>query len=159
VDVMTGPTPDEAAAALAELDAGRRAVAAEERRHVPVLLGAWSALALLDYAAKDHLPDRRARWAVSGLCGAAALGLGLLDQRDRPVQPISVDPADTGPRAAAPMVLAITGWAVAERLLVLGLRRSGAARPNTLAGIALAASRPLAYLGVRRLLPRPRTDD
>ena len=114
---MDGPTPDEAAAALAELDAGRRAVAAEERRRVPVLLGAWSALVLIDYAAKDHVPDRRVRRMVSGLCAATTLGLGLLDHRATPVQPISVDPADTGPRAAAPMVLAMAGWAAAERLL------------------------------------------
>ncbi|MCO1657479.1 hypothetical protein [Pseudonocardia humida] len=155
---MTVPTPDEATAALAELAAGRRAVAAEERRRVPVLLGAWSALALLDYAAKDHVPDRRVRRLITGLCQVTTLGLGLLDHRARPVQPVSVDPADTGPRAAAPMAVALAGWVVAERLLVRGLRRSGAAHPNTLAGIALAVGRPVGYLGVQRLLPRPRTD-
>jgi hypothetical protein len=155
---MDVPTRHEASAALDELAAGRRAVETEEKRRLPVLLGAWSALVLLDYAAKDHVPDRRVRRVVSGLCAATTLGLGLLDHRTRPVQPVSVDPADTGPRAAAPLVVAVAGWAVAEQLLVRGLRRSDATHPNTLAGIALAIGRPIGYLGVQRLAPRPRTD-
>ena len=155
---MTEPSRSEAAAALEELAAGRRAVAAEERRRAPVLLGAWSVLAFLDYAAKDHVPDRRTRRAVTAVCQTAAVGLGLLDARARTVQPVSVDPADTGPRAAAPLAIAIAGWAVAERLLVHGLRRSRVTHPNTVAGLALAVGRPLAYLGVLRLTPRPRAD-
>jgi hypothetical protein len=83
----------------------------------------------------------------------------MLDHQARPVQPISVDPAETGPRAAAPMGVALAGWTVAERLLVRGLRRSSVSHPNTLAGIALAIGRPIGYLGVQRLTPRPRTDD
>jgi len=96
---------------------------------------------------------------VSGLCAATTLGLGLLDHRANPVQPISVDPADTGPAAAGPLVLAVAGWAVAERLLVRGIRRSRATHPNTLAGVVLAVVRPLGYLAVQRLTPRPRTGD
>ncbi|TQM01625.1 hypothetical protein FB558_8518 [Pseudonocardia kunmingensis] len=155
---MNMPTKDAASRDLEELAAGRRAIDAEGQRRLPVLLGAWASLVFLDYAAKDHVPDRRVRWAVTALCQAATLGLGLLDSRSRPVQPISVDPADTGPRAAAPMAAALVGWGVAERLLVHGLRRSHLPYPNTLVGLILAVGRPAGYLGVLRLAPRPRTD-
>jgi hypothetical protein len=153
---MDGPTRDEATAALDELAAARRAVASEGTRGLPALLGAWSALQLIDYAAKDHLPDRRAQRLVSVVCAAATLGLGLADHRSRPVQPISVDPADFTPRGSARMVAAIAGWAVAERLMVHGLRRSRLRHPNTAAGLALAVLRPAAYVATMKLAPRPR---
>ncbi|MDQ3151225.1 MAG: hypothetical protein M3R63_05685 [Actinomycetota bacterium] len=152
---MDMPTPDEAAAALAELEAGQRAVATAEARGLPVLLTACSMFVLADYAAKDVLAGRRARWAVSAICQLATLSLVLLDLDRTPVQPVSVDPADLGPRAAAPFIAAIVGCALAERVLVVGLRCSGVRRPNTLAGVALALARPVAYLGIQRLLPRP----
>jgi hypothetical protein len=155
---VTEPSRSEAAAALEELAAGKRAVADEERRRRLVLSGAWSALVLLDYGAKDLVLDRRTRWLVTVSCRAASIGVGLLVDRSRTVQPISVDPADTGPWAAAPMAVALAGWLVAERLLVLGLRRSRLARPNTVAGLVLALCRPAAQRGVLRLAPRPRTD-
>jgi hypothetical protein len=144
---MGGPTRDEAAAALDELAAGRRATAAAESRGLPVLLGAWSLLVFVDYAAKDHVGQ------------AATLGLGLMDNRSRPVQPISPDPAEVGPRALVPMAGAAVGWALAERVIVVGLRRSRLRRPNTLAGLVLAVSRPLGYVGMLRLTPRPKSDD
>jgi hypothetical protein len=156
---MGGPTRDEAAAALDELAAGRRATAAAEIRGLPVLLGAWSLLVFVDYAAKDHVADRRVRWLVTALCQAATLGLGLLDNRSRPVQPISPDPVEVGPRAVVPMVGAAVGWALAERVIVLGLRRSRLSRPNTLAGLVLAVGRPIGYVGMLRLTPRPKSDD
>lgn len=156
---MSGPTRDEAAAALDELAAGRRATAAAETRGLPMLLGAWSLLAFVDYAAKDHIADRRVRWLVTALCQAATLGLGLLDNRSRPVQPISPDAAEVGPRALAPMVGAAVAWTLAERVIVLGLRRSRLSRPNTRAGLVLAVGRPLGYVGMLRLTPRPKSDD
>jgi hypothetical protein len=152
---MSMPTENEAAAALQELAAGRQAVNTEQRRRLPVLLGAWSALVFLDYAAKDAVPDRRARRLVTGVCWTAAVGIGLLDSRTNPIQPVSVDPNETGPKAAAPMAGALLGWAIAERLIVAALRRSRLTRPNTAAGLVLAVGRPLGYLGVLRLTPKP----
>lgn len=149
------PTPDEAAAALAELEAGQRTVATAETRGLPALLTAYSVFVLADYAAKDLLAARRARWAVSAVCQLSTLSLALLDMDRTPVQPVSLDPADLEPRAAVRFIAAILGWALAERALVVGLRRSRVRRPNTLAGGALALVRPAAYLGIRRLLPRP----
>lgn len=156
---MDRPTPDEAAAALAELAAGQRAVAAAEARGLPVLLTACSMFVLADYAAKDFLADRRARWAVSVVCQLSTLSLGLLDLDRTPVQPVSVDPADLGPPSATRFIAAMLGWALAERVLVVALRRSRVRRPNTLAGVALALARPVAYIGVQRLLPRPGRHD
>lgn len=153
---MSGPTPEEASAALEELTAGRRAVAAAERRSLPVLLAAWSVLVLVDYAAKDHVADRRVQRLVTGACQLSTVAIGLVDHSLDPVQPVSVDPEDVGPRAAAPIAAALVGWALAERLVVGGLRRSGVRWPNTLAGAVLAIGRPAGYLGLLRLLPRPR---
>lgn len=152
---MDIPTPDEAEAALAELEASRLAIAAAEARGLPVLLTACSMFALVDYAAKDFLADRRAKRVVSVVCQLAVLSVGLLHLDRTPVQPVTVDPADLGPRAATPFIAAMVGWAVAERVLIVTLRRSRVRRPNTLAGVALALARPVAYLGVMRLLPRP----
>lgn len=155
---MHKPTPDEAAASLRELRAGRRAIADAEARGLPVLLSACSVSVLADYVGKDLLARRGARWAVTAICQLSALGVGLRLGRT-PVRPVSVDPADLGPRAAAPFMAALVGWALAERVLVFALRRSRLRRPNILAGVTLAFARPLAYLGVRRLLPRPGRDD
>jgi len=140
------------------LAAERRAVAAAETRRLPVLLGAWSVLVFLDYAAKDHVADRRVQRAVTHLCQVSTVGLGILDQWHRPVQPVSVDPEDLGPRAAAPIAAALVGWALAERLIIRGLRRSDARWPNTRAGLVLAVGRPAGYVGLQRLMPRPRSD-
>lgn len=149
------PTPDQAAAALAELEAGQRTVATAEARGLPVLLTACSVLVLVDYAAKDLLTSRRTKRVVSAVCQLSALSLGLLDLARTPVQPVSVDPGDLGPRAAAPFIAAMVGWVLAERILVRRLRGSRVRRPNTLVGVTLALTRPVAYLGVQRLLPRP----
>ena len=108
-----------------------------------------------DYAAKDLLAGRPAKWVVTAICQLSGLSLGLLDLDRTPVQPVSVDPAELGPRAAAPFVAALAGWAVTERILVLGLRHSRFRRPNTISGVVLALTRPVAYLGVQQLLPRP----
>lgn len=58
---MDLPTREEAVAALAELEAGRRAVVDAEARGLPVLLTSCSALVFADYAAKDFFHDRRAK--------------------------------------------------------------------------------------------------
>lgn len=154
---MTRPTSEEASAALGELAAGRRAVAAAERRGLPVLLAAWSLLVLVDYAAKDHIPDRRVRRMMTGACQVATVALGMVDHAVKPVQPVSVDPADVGPRAAAPIAAALIGWTVTERLVITGLRRSGLRWPNTVAGVVLAIGRPAGYVGLLRLVPRPKS--
>ncbi len=152
---MDVPTPDEAAMALSELRAGRRATVAAAARGLPVLLAASSVAVLADYVAKDLLAGRRARWSVTVVCQLSTLSIGLLEVYRSPVQPVSVDPADLGPRAATPFIAAVVGWALAERVLIVALRRSRVRRPNTLSGVVLAVARPLAYLRVQRLLPRP----
>lgn len=153
---MTNPSRADVEAALDELVAAQRAVTREGRRGLPVTLTACSVLVVLDYAAKDHVVDRGARRAVSTLCAAGALAITLLDQRASPVQPLSVDPADLGPRAAAPGLALAAGWAITERALITGFRRSRLGRPNTVAGVALAILRPALYLAARRLMPTPR---
>lgn len=149
------PSRDDAEAALGEIDSARRAVAAEDGRGLPVLLAAWSVLVVIDYGAKDHVPDRAVRRGVSALCAAATLGIGLQDNRSRRVQPVSVDPADVGIRAAAAMMAALAVWGVGERLVIHGLRASRLRRPNTVAGAILAVTRPAGYLGVLRVMPKP----
>lgn len=96
----THPSRDDAEAALGEIEAARRAVTAEKNRGQPIML-AYSALVAIDYAAKDHMPSRSAQRGISILCAATTLGIGFLDIRSRQVQPVSVDPDDLGPRAAA----------------------------------------------------------
>ena len=154
---MNEPTRQEAESALAELEAGRRAVEAAEKRGLPVLLTGWSTLVLLDYIAKDHVPDRRARLAISGTCAVATLAMGMLDHSSNPVQPVDVGGTPPDSDAAKRLGATLLGWALAERVLVLGLRRSGIRRPNTLAGITLAFCRPLGYLALRRLLADTRS--
>ncbi len=149
---MDEPTSREAKSALAELEAGRRAVDAAEKRGLPVLLTGWSALVLLDYVSKDHVPGRRAQLAISGTCAVATLAMGVLDHNANPVQPVDVGGMSQDSDAARRLSAALLGWTLAERSLVLGLRRSGIRWPNTLAGIALAIGRPLGYLHLRRLL-------
>jgi hypothetical protein len=148
---LSKPGKEDAADALTELRAGRTAVEAAERQGLPVLLGAWSTLILLDYSAKDHVPDRRTRLAVSGLCVAATLALGTLNSRATPTQPVQGGERGSDRRVAQRLAAVLLGWVVAERLLIIGLRRSGLHRPNTVAGALLAAERPLGYLGLRRM--------
>lgn len=150
----THPSRDDAAAALGEIEAARRAVAAESNRNPPIVL-AYSALIAVDYAAKDHMPSRRAQRGISILCAVTTLGIGLLDIRSRQVQPVSVDPDDLGPRAYSPMIVSMAGWTVAERLLIRSLRRSRLRHPNTAAGAILAVTRPAAYLLMMRMTPKP----
>ena len=124
-----------------------------------MLLTACSLFVLADYAAKDLLAGRGPKRTVSAVCQLSTLGVALFNVDRTPVQPVSVDPTDLGPRAATPFIAAMVGWALAERVLVVALRRSRVRWPNTLAGVALALSRPVAYLGVQRLLPRPGRHD
>jgi len=152
---VTVPEQNEAAAALAELETGKKVVANAEVRARRTLLATYSVSALTDYLAKDLLVSRRAKWAVTAGCQISLLGAALWDLERNPVQPVSLDPADVGPRAAAPFFGAMLGWALAERLLVVGLRRSRSPRPNTLVGGVLAVIRPIAYVSVMRLIPRP----
>lgn len=152
---MDHRTPAQAAAALADLGTAERAVRRAQTRGLPLLLVAEGVLVLVDYAAKDLLPGRRARHAVTAACVLTSLAVGMRDIRRTPVQPVSVDPDDLGPRAARPFLAALGCWVVAERVLVHGLRRSRLHRPNLAIGLVLAAGRPLAHLGTTRLLPRP----
>lgn len=46
-------------------------------------------------------------------------------------------------------------WGVAKRLVIRGLRASRLRRPNTVAGAILAVTRPVGYVLVERLTPRP----
>jgi hypothetical protein len=149
---MSKPSKVDAADALAELRTGRAAVEAAEKQGLPVLLGAWSTLVLLDYSAKDHMPDRRARLAVSALCVTATLALGALNSRATPIQPVQVGERGSDRRATRKLAAVLLGWVVTERLLIIGLRRSRLRRPNTIAGAVLAVERPLGYLGLRRML-------
>ena len=156
-DPRSDLTPEEASAALGELAAGQRAVSAAERRGRPALVGALSVLTLVDYGAKDHVADRRVRRLVSGACQLAGIAITVVDHSVNPVQPfVVVDPDDDDePPAVATTIAALVGWLVAERLIVVGVRRSGVRWPNTLAGVLLAIGRPVAYIGLVRLLPRP----
>lgn len=149
------PNRQDAQAALGEIDSARRAVAAENDRALPVVLAAWSILVAIDYTAKDLVPERAAQRWVSALCAVATIGIGLLENRSRQVQPISVDPDDVGARAVVPMLASMAVWGVAERLVVRGLRASRLRRPNTVAGAILAVTRPAGYVVVERLTPRP----
>lgn len=154
---MSAPQPsrDDANAALGEIEAARRAVAVATNRGHRIMLVAFSTLVVVDYAAKDHLPERGAQRGVSALCAMATLAIGLVDLRSRQVQPVSVDPDDLGPRVAAPMLASLALWTVAERLLIRGLRRSRLRLPNTIAGVILAVARPAAYLLMMRMAPKP----
>lgn len=155
---MNEPTKQDAELALAQLEAGRHAVEAAEKRGLPVLLAGWSTLVLLDYISKDHVPDRRAQHAISGICAVATLAMGMLDHRSNPVQPVDVGGTRPDSDLAKRLGAALLGWALAERAVIMGLRRSGVRSPNTLAGITLAIGRPLGYLGLRRLLTDTRSD-
>lgn len=152
---MPDPTPSEAAAALTELIDADRAVRRAETDRLPLVLAAHSVLVAVDYAAKDLLTDRVARRAVSAGCLVLALAVAAHETHRSRVQPVSVDPDDLGPRAAAPLMAATAAWYLAERILVACVRRSRVGRPNLLIGATLAVTRPLGYLGVQRLLPRP----
>jgi hypothetical protein len=151
-DSADAPTPEAAARALAEVEARRRLVEAEHRRHVPFELAVWSAALLLDYAAKDVLPGRRRRLAATALCqlaGAAALALN--PPRVRPWWRHEGD-QDEGSRDLL-ILFAACGYAlVVERGLVWALRRSRLRRPNTVAGLVLAVTRPATTAMVYRRL-------
>lgn len=149
------PASEEAAVALAELEAGKRATADAEVRGRRALLTTYSVSVLVDYIAKDLFVSRRAKLSVTAGCQLSALGAALLDMERSPVQPVSVDPADVGLRAAAPFLGALLGWPLAERVLVGGVRRSRLRWPNVLVGVTLALVRPVAYVSVMRLVPRP----
>lgn len=147
------PTPEDAAAAVAEVESARRAVEAADRHGVAVMLTATSVLTFLDFAAKDEIADPRRRLAASVVIQAAVLGISLLDARGKQVTPYL--PGD-GPQPALAMKFAgvTLGWYAAERLTVHLLRRSHLKRPNTVAGLVLAISRSAGYLAVTTMLPR-----
>jgi hypothetical protein len=149
------PTPEAAARALAEVEARRRLVEAAHWRHVPFESAVWSAALLLDYAVKDLLSSRRRRLAATALCQlAGAAVLALNPPRVRPWWRHKGDP-DEGTRDIL-LLFALGGYAlVVERALVWGLRRSRLRRPNTVAGIVLAVTRPTATAIVQRRLFGP----
>lgn len=150
---MTTPTPDDAAAAVAEIDAARSAVGGTGDRGLPLVLAATSVLTFLDFAAKDEIASPRRRAAAAAVIQTALAGITLLDTRANPVNPYAVA---SGPQPAlAGRVAAVGfGWYAAERLAVRLLRRSRLRRPNTVAGLLLAVSRPAGTLVTLRMLPR-----
>lgn len=148
----------EAERALAELEAGRRATADAERRSRALLLASSSVLVFMDYAAKDHVPDPTARRLTTALCTAAALGLHLLDMRYQQVQAVGVADEDPRPDVLPRLVRLLLVWTASERVVIAGLRRSRVRRPNTVAGLVLALTRPFWYAALDRRLPRPRVD-
>ncbi|ALL75338.1 hypothetical protein AD006_08555 [Pseudonocardia sp. EC080610-09] len=150
---MTTPTPDDAAVAVAEVAAARGAVGAATHRSLPVVLAATSVLTFLDFAVKDEIAGPRRRAAATVLIQTAIAGIGLLDARAGQVNPYAVA---TGPEPARGARLAAVGlgWYAAERLAVHLLRRSSLTRPNTVAGLLLAVTRPAGTLVTLRMLPR-----
>lgn len=147
---MPPPTPEQAAAATAEVDAARAAVDRAARQGRPAVLVATAALTFLDFAAKDHLRPPGAG-VVTAVAQSAILAAVLLEARANPVQP-----ALPAGEAAAPLAAAGVGtaWFAAERLAVHALRRSRLRRPNTVAGVLLALSRPAATVVLHRLPSR-----
>ncbi|MEU6700360.1 hypothetical protein [Pseudonocardia sp. NPDC046786] len=153
----TRPTPEDAAANVAEVDAARRAVDTAHRRNVPIMLAATSVLTFLDFAAKDEITGPRRRMVASAVIQAALLGLSLLDVRGSQVVPYA--PGDGPQPALAGKIAGVgLGWYAAERVAVHLIRRSRLTRPNTVAGLVLAVSRPAGYLAVTRMLPRAGRD-
>lgn len=151
---MTPPTPDDAAAAVAEVDAARTAVGNATNRGLPVVLAATSVLTFLDFAAKDEITSPRRRATVSAVIHVAISGIMLLDARANQVNPYAVA-ACPQPALAARIAAVGAGWYAAERLAVHLIRRSRLTRPNTVAGLFLAATRPAGALVTLRMLPRP----
>lgn len=144
--------PSLAREALDEIDAARRGVDAADRRGTPALLVATAALTFLDFAAKDHAA-RPVRHAVTAVVQTALLGMSLAEVRANPVVPY--EPADgPAPGRATAVFGAIAGWTAAERAVVVLLRRSRLRRPNTVAGLVLAVTRPAGHVVLRSLLPR-----
>ncbi|GAA1320603.1 hypothetical protein [Pseudonocardia xinjiangensis] len=74
--------------------------------------------------------------------------MGMLDHRSNPVQPVDVGSTRPDSDAAKGLGATLLSWTLAERAVILGLRRSGIRWPNALAGITLAIGRPLGYLAV-----------
>lgn len=153
------PTPEQAAAALADVKARREQVKAGANAGLAWQLAAASATTLINFAVKDLLASRSARRAVTATCLLINTALSLAAIERTRVQPYNTDDA----RAAAPAVARLTGASVvvlaAERIMVILLRRSSLARPNLVAGIVLAATRPAAHLAIRRFsLDRLRRD-
>ncbi|MDN5920569.1 MAG: hypothetical protein L0I76_36635 [Pseudonocardia sp.] len=150
---MTPPTPDDAAAAVAEIDAAHTAVGSATHRGLPVVLAASSVLTFLDFAAKDELTSPRRRATMSAVVHVAIAGITLLDTRVNQVNPYAAAAAPQ-PALAARIAAVGFGWYAAERLAVHLIRRSRLTRPNTVAGLLLAATRPAGALLTLRMLPR-----
>lgn len=155
------PTPPDAAAALDELAAARRAVSAAERRTLPLVLGASSFLTLVQHAAGDHVTDRRTRWLVSGTCIALDVLVQVGDHRSAVVEPIATTPDGDPHPPDIPRTLwaaGVLGRTAVEWSVAAALRRSRLRRPATAAGLLLAIGSLLSDLAVRRLLWRPAPD-
>ncbi|MDN5915201.1 MAG: hypothetical protein L0I76_08880 [Pseudonocardia sp.] len=150
---MSPPTPDDAAAAVAEIDTARTAVGSATNRGLPVVLAATSVLTLLDFAAKDELASPRRRAVATAMIQTAIAGITLLDTRANQINPYAVA---VGPKPALAMRIAAVGvgWYATERLVVHRIRRSRLTRPNTVAGLLLAVTRPAGSLVTLRMLPR-----
>lgn len=149
---MSSPTPSDAAAAVAEIDAARTAVASTTNRGLPTVLAATAVLTFLDFAAKDEITNPRRRAATTAVIQTALAGITLLDIRANQINPYAVA-AGPQPALAGRFATVGIGWYAAERLIVHLLRRSRLTRPNTVAGLLLAVSRPAGALVTLRMLP------
>ncbi|GEC23536.1 hypothetical protein C8E95_3237 [Pseudonocardia autotrophica] len=117
------------------------------------MLAATSVLTFLDFAAKDEIADPRRRMAASAVIQAALLAIPLLEVQGSQINPYPPGD-DPQPALAAKIGAVALGWYAAERLAVHLIRRSRLKRPNTIAGLVLAVSRPAGYVAVTRMLPR-----
>ncbi|MEQ3554680.1 hypothetical protein WIS52_29800 [Pseudonocardia nematodicida] len=154
---MTRPTEHEAAEALAEVQAARGAVDAATDRGLPMMLAATSVLTFLDFAAKDEITSPRRRAVVTAVTQLAMAGIALLETRAEQVRPHLAAPAPA-PALAAKVAAVGVGWYATERLAVHLLRRSTLTRPNTVAGLLLAVTRPAGAVVTLRMVPRAGRD-
>ena len=122
-------------------------------RGLPVVLAASSALTFLDFAAKDAIMSPRRRTVASAVIQAALAGISLIDVRATRPDPY-IAAAEAHPDHAARTAVVAAGWYTAERLAVHLIRRSRLSRPNTVAGLTLALSRPAGTLVALRMLSR-----
>lgn len=149
---MTRPPRSEAAAAVAEIDADHRAIDVEAQRGLPVALTATFVLTFLDFAVKDEIASPRRRMIATALIQTALAGIATFGTRAAQVDPHAVATIPEPDRAGRLLATGV-GWFATERLAVHLLRRSRLSRPNTVAGLLVAASRTATALVFFRALP------
>jgi DNA-binding MarR family transcriptional regulator len=150
-DNAAAPTPREATRALTDIEARRALVRTECRRHLPLQLAFSSTASLIDYAAKDLTTSRWRRSAVTALCLLTGIGMWAIDQPR--VEPWLRRDERFESGLGCLLVAGVAAAVIpAERLLLRALRHSGLRRPNTIAGIVFAITRPATTLLLNRRL-------